>query len=130
MKFPGLRRLVYSTCSIHETENENVIIQALKSPGNTANFHIADKASVIPSWHRRGLVSDEYATDSFIRSLPEDGMNGFFVACLERREPVLNLKRKAEVADDDDDLDSLTVHDIHPSAPKKKKKRKKQKIVE
>jgi hypothetical protein len=71
------------------------------------------------------------ATDSFIRSLPEDGMNGFFVACLERREPALNLKRKAEAADDDDDdLDSLAVHEILPSVPKKKKKRKKQKTVD
>jgi len=56
-------------------------------------------------------------------------MNGFFVACLERRGPALDLKRKAEVADDDD-LDSLVAHDTHPSIPKKKKKRKKQKTVD
>lgn len=56
-------------------------------------------------------------------------MNGFFVACLERREPALNLKRKAEVADDDD-LDSLAIHDTHLSVPKKKKKRKRQKTVD
>jgi hypothetical protein len=56
-------------------------------------------------------------------------MNGFFVACLERHEPVVNLKRKAEIADDDDDLDSLVVYDVHSSVPKKKKKRKRQKTV-
>jgi hypothetical protein len=64
-------------------------------------------------------------TDSFIRSLPEDGMNGFFVACLERHEPTINLKRKAGAADEDDGLGLLAAHDVPPGVPKKKRKRKK-----
>lgn len=41
--------------------------------------------------------------DSFIRCRPEDGTNGFFVACLVREpsERANPLKRKAEVALDD-----------------------------
>lgn len=52
-------------------------------------------------------------------------MNGFFVACLERHEPTINLKRKAGAADEDDGLGLLAAHDVPPGVPKKKRKRKK-----
>lgn len=57
---PALQRLVYSTCSVHEKENENVVIKALESQPDPPQFVVADKASVIPSWHRRGVRSDKY----------------------------------------------------------------------
>jgi len=53
---PSLRRLVYSTCSIHAAENELVIQRALESEEATqGKFVLARKSSVIPTWHRRGL---------------------------------------------------------------------------
>lgn len=133
MKFPALQRLVYSTCSIHEKENEQVVTNALKNQQALPQFSVANKSSVVPSWHRRGLHSNELETESFIRCLPGDGMNGFFVACIERRGPSLvsskKLKRKTEDIDQDPE-DSLTTHEDTPTKKKSKKRRKKQKTVD
>jgi len=111
MKFPSVQMIVYSTCSIHVVENEHVVFAALKSKeAIEGGFTLAPKAGVIPTWPRRGLDgaasngNEHGMLDSFIRCRPEDGTNGFFVACLVR-EPDKRanpLKRKAE-----EDLDDL-----------------------
>lgn len=103
MHFPGLRRLVYSTCSIHHEENESVVMRALQSGVATERgWTLAPKKDVLPSWPTRGLVEhcngQASTADSMIRCEPggamktsnEEGLvdvnatNGFFLACFVR----------------------------------------------
>ncbi|KAJ2802009.1 hypothetical protein H4R20_003448, partial [Coemansia guatemalensis] len=87
MRFPAIKRISYSTCSIHEEENEAVVASVLDSQ---SEFALAPAEQVIPTWPRRGLqtagLTKEQA-DSLVRSLPEDGTNGFFVAAFVRIAP-------------------------------------------
>ena len=51
LTLPKLQRLVYSTCSVHEVENELVVKTVLPS-AQALGFELADP---FPSWPRRGL---------------------------------------------------------------------------
>lgn len=105
---PRVRRIVYSTCSIHAIENERVVCDALRlGEADRRNFKLAPPEEVLPSWHRRGLPDEmdsagknnkptlfrclivgltEYAS-SLVRCLPsEDATNGFFVSCFVRTD--------------------------------------------
>ncbi|KAI5148673.1 25S rRNA (cytosine2278-C5)-methyltransferase [Enteropsectra breve] len=73
------KRLVYSTCSVHEEENEEVIKMALES--NTGY----ELATIGDFWPTRGLEKYPFAS-KVIRSYPnENGSIGFFTALLERK---------------------------------------------
>ncbi|KAI7848118.1 S-adenosyl-L-methionine-dependent methyltransferase [Circinella umbellata] len=54
-KFPNAKRVVYSTCSIHPQENEQVVKAVLK---DNSDFTLAPRSSVLPTWKRRGLPSE------------------------------------------------------------------------
>lgn len=107
MHFPSLCRLVYSTCSIHQEENESAVMKALESTvAKTRGWKLVPRNQVIPSWSTRAIT--EYcngqadAADSMIRCNPGgaqaqasgedveagvidlDATNGFFLACFER----------------------------------------------
>lgn len=107
MKFPHVQKIVYSTCSIHATENEHVVGHALQSDEAKSNhFKLAPRNDVLPTWNRRGQAEEMKGTGdagSLVRCSPgEDGTNGFFVSCfirehnslLPQTEPL--KKRKAE----------------------------------
>lgn len=79
-KFPALKKLVYSTCSIHAMENEFVVSQVLKSCP-----HLQLAENVLPTWHRRGLDTFDFGKLVIRASPKEDQMNGFFVALFERK---------------------------------------------
>lgn len=79
LRFSAARRVVYSTCSIHEEENEQVVSRVLAKPEFVGRWALAPREEVLPAWSRRSPVNE-----SMIRCLPEDGLHGFFVACLIR----------------------------------------------
>jgi 25S rRNA (cytosine2278-C5)-methyltransferase len=86
MTFRSAESFVYSTCSIHEEENESVVAEVLHSPEGkgwqlTAPARMAD-------WTRRGVAFEGLSkaqSDCLIRCHPDDGMNGFFVALFTRK---------------------------------------------
>ncbi|GAA5977190.1 hypothetical protein JCM11641_003871 [Rhodosporidiobolus odoratus] len=116
LRFSGVKRVVYSTCSVWEQEDEGVVMRVLaKKEFQEAGWRLAPREEVLPGWERRGRVAacggDELTTtititdshsdpgllspydvlrtaiaDSLVRCLPEDGTNGFFVACFVKDE--------------------------------------------
>ncbi|VDN95160.1 unnamed protein product [Brugia pahangi] len=90
MGLPNLKRIVYSTCSIHEEENEQVIEEV----ANHFNLILNDESlrthfeliKAMPEWPHRGRANYSFG-DKCLRALPEiDLTNGFFVAVFKRRK--------------------------------------------
>ncbi|XP_068589116.1 28S rRNA (cytosine-C(5))-methyltransferase [Cebidichthys violaceus] len=96
LKFPRLKRLVYSTCSIHSQENEDVVTACLQqNPG----FRLVP---LLAQWPERGLKP---LTQCLRASTTKTRTHGFFVALLEKHseagnkmpEPAVQIS-KPEVA--------------------------------
>ncbi|KAF8529826.1 williams-Beuren syndrome critical region protein 20 copy A [Gautieria morchelliformis] len=141
MKFPGAVKIVYSTCSIHAVENEQVVVTALNSEeARSGRFTLAPRTQVIPKWERRGLVKEmgSYSADSVVRCIPgEDKTNGFFVSCFVREHSsptgdatstMLGAKRKAQFhPDDESEKEDAAVFDSAKGGRKGKRRKRKQK---
>ena len=81
LSFPNLERLVYSTCSIHDRENEQVVINLLPL-AEELGFKLADP---FPSWKRRGHDLFKEACHLIRTDSSLDETDGFFIAVFERR---------------------------------------------
>jgi putative methyltransferase len=81
LQFPALQRLVYSTCSIHQRENEDVVAAVLPA-ASAAGFQLVDP---FPAWHRRGLPVFERSELLVRTDALQDETDGFFVAVFERQ---------------------------------------------
>lgn len=79
--FPKVKKIVYSTCSINEEENEQVceeIYEKFKE-----RFKIK---KVMKNWPERGREGYQ-KSDRYLRASPTATLtNGFFVACFKRRK--------------------------------------------
>ncbi|KAG6592746.1 Proliferation-associated nucleolar protein (NOL1) [Phytophthora cinnamomi] len=90
--FPQVERVVYSTCSIFQKEDEEVVAAALKSEENVRAARPFVLKPALTSWPRRGLevagLSAEQAKALVRANGLEDSTNGFFVAYFERADRV------------------------------------------
>ncbi|XP_047218248.1 probable 28S rRNA (cytosine-C(5))-methyltransferase [Girardinichthys multiradiatus] len=88
LRFPRLKRLVYSTCSIHSQENEEVIAACLQQ---NPNFRLVP---LLGQWPERGL---EPLPQCLRASTTKTLTQGFFVALLEKVCDAGTLKEKPAV---------------------------------
>lgn len=74
MAFPAATRITYSTCSIHATENESVVLRALSSEvAKRQGWEVMgrdDQVEGMRKWGRRG---DLQATKDLLESMRESG---------------------------------------------------------
>ncbi|XP_028265783.1 28S rRNA (cytosine-C(5))-methyltransferase [Parambassis ranga] len=88
LRFPRLKRLVYSTCSIHRQENEEVITACLQQ---NPNFRLVP---LLAQWPERGL---EPLSQCLRASTTKTRTHGFFVALLEKHSGGGDSKQEAVV---------------------------------
>mmetsp|Transcript_5473 Transcript_5473/g.12478 ORF Transcript_5473/g.12478 Transcript_5473/m.12478 type:complete len:603 (-) Transcript_5473:61-1869(-) len=94
MSFPNVDRIVYSTCSVHDEENEVVVSKALSEVNGVGDGNEWELMAPVclEHWQRRGKeggiggLTKEQA-DCLIRcdGLDGDETNGFFVSLLVRK---------------------------------------------
>lgn len=73
---------MYSTCSIHEEENEGVISDVLNDPAISEYYHLCEPLS---NWKHRGVGDYAFSKLCLRADSTTDLTNGFFVALFEKK---------------------------------------------
>uniref|UniRef100_K7FKL4 NOP2/Sun RNA methyltransferase 5 n=1 Tax=Pelodiscus sinensis TaxID=13735 RepID=K7FKL4_PELSI len=82
LRFPALQRLAYSTCSVQQEENEDVVRDVLQEHGSAFRL-----VNVLPSWPHRGLATFP-AAQCCLRACPAATLtSGFFLSSVPQWEP-------------------------------------------
>lgn len=92
LQFQSAETVVYSTCSIHSAENEEVVRRLLETEEVANQWSL--RLDSLPGWPRRGLEEPFSGLDkakeisrACIRVEPKaDGGIGFFAACFDRKK--------------------------------------------
>jgi 16S rRNA C967 or C1407 C5-methylase (RsmB/RsmF family) len=105
MRFPAVVAVCYSTCSVHELENEQVVRRILRGQ---STFGLAP---AMPWWPRRGHLLEpdrpgkeanrmvEQISQMVVRtSYPDDATIGFFLARFERKDEAAKAATAAAAA--------------------------------
>ncbi|KAJ4845231.1 putative 28S rRNA (cytosine-C(5))-methyltransferase [Turnera subulata] len=80
LSFPAVQRIVYSTCSVNQAENEDVITSVLP----LAESHGFQLVKPFPHWQRRGLPIFE-GSQCLLRTDPVEDKEGFFIALFVKK---------------------------------------------
>lgn len=95
---PRVKRIVYSTCSVHAIENERVVCEALKSDeAKRRPFKLASSGEVLPNWHRRGL-SDEFESPGKNDHFAASPLSDTLVQSMHRRLSAVHLMKMQQTA--------------------------------
>jgi len=78
MGLPNAKKVVYTTCSLYEEENEHVVLECLKKH---PQFEVVE---ALPQWRKRGVPGYAFS-DLVVRCDAETETRGFFLACLRRK---------------------------------------------
>lgn len=96
LSFPNVKKVIYSTCSINEEENEQVTRRLLEDEDVLKmGWKVSNKKDVLPKWPRRGNVEAfegmnfhqdaQQLANACIRTIPKvDGGIGFFAVSFQR----------------------------------------------
>nr|CAH7750779.1 unnamed protein product [Callosobruchus chinensis] len=107
-RYPEVKRVAYSTCSLHVEENEEVVRQVLET---NYNFKLVDAKKILNSaWNSFGSSDYGELGEFCLYARPnEDFTNGFFVAIFERlgegeqnqffNNRISNFKKHLQAAD-------------------------------
>ncbi|KAG6510712.1 hypothetical protein ZIOFF_028746 [Zingiber officinale] len=90
---PAVERVVYSTCSVYQTENEDVIKSVLPF-AKSLNFELV---SPFPQWPHRGLPVFDGA-EHLLRTNPKEDTEGFFIALFVRKSEKINRGNRSSSA--------------------------------
>lgn len=114
LSFPSVEKVVYSTCSVDEEENEQVVAEVLQVC--KGEFRLT---KALPDWPTRG--HDKFKVGpKCLRSGPQTNLtNGFFVAVFKRR-------KKKEASAEEQQRPEVDV-DVPNEMPKKERRKKKRK---
>ncbi|KAG1683057.1 putative 28S rRNA (cytosine-C(5))-methyltransferase [Nymphon striatum] len=96
LSFPSVKKVIYSTCSIEEQENEEVVTEVLSEWKK--EFKVV---KIFKDWPTRGSSDFKIGHKCIRANSDSDLTNGFFVAMFKRRKKNVEVESSQVVNDND-----------------------------